>query len=136
MKMVMTKSILCPIDFSKSSEAALKWAAELSAILNYHLTILYPYRLLQSANGDAVHVKKKNEEQASKQFADLEKKILKGKNISFDFSPEVGFMNDRVDYHLKKEAIVIMVISKSMNLNNENTEDFIGHANVPVLVVP
>ena len=133
----MNKSILCPIDFSESSENVLKWAAELSSRLNYHLTVLYPYRLLQAANGDAVFLKKQNEEHASKKFATLEKNYLKGKNISFDFSPEVGFVNDRIDYHLKKEAIVLMVVSKGMNFkNNESAEDLINHANVPVLVVP
>jgi nucleotide-binding universal stress UspA family protein len=133
----MTKSILCPIDLSESSENALKWAAELSSRLNYHLTILYPYRLLQAVDGDAVFLKKKNEEHASKKFADLEKNYLKEKNISFDFIPEVGFVNDRVDYHLKKEAIVLMVISKSMNFkNSESADDFINRSNVPVLVVP
>lgn len=115
---------------------ALKWAAELSDRLNYHLTILYPYRLLETVKADALTVKKKNEEQASRKFADIEKNILKEKNISFDFSPEVGFMNDRVDYHLKKEAIALMVISRNLNLNNENTDDFINHANIPVLIVP
>ena len=135
--MILQPSILCPIDFSESSESALKWAAELSSRLNYHLTIVYPYRLLQVANGEAIFLKKQNEENASKKFAALEKNYLRGKNISYDFSPEVGFVNDRVDYHLKKEAIVLMVISKNMNLkNSESTEEFINHTNVPVLVVP
>ena len=133
----MNKCILCPIDFSESSATALKWAAELSSKLNYHLMVLYPYRLLQLTNDDVVHLKKKNEEHASKKFADLEKHYLKGKNISFEFSPEIGFVNDRVDYHLKKEAIAMLVISKHLNLQgNETQEDFIRNANVPVLVVP
>lgn len=132
----MNKTILCPIDFSESSAVALKWAAELSSRLNYHLTILYPYRLIQLPNDDAIQIKKKNEEHASKKFADLEKHYLEGKNISFEFSPEVGFVNDRVDYHLKKEAIAMLVISRQMNLQNNDAEDLIGSSNVPVLIVP
>ena len=136
-KKIMAKSILCPIDFSESSLEALKWATELSSMLNCHLSVLYPYRLLQTSKNDVTDLKKKNEEQAAKKFAAVEKSHLKGKDISFDFSAEVGFLDDRVEYHLKKNHILMMVISKSMNnRNKENPEDFIDQSDVPVLVVP
>ena len=133
----MTKSILCPIDFTDSSARALKWAVDLSAQFNCHLTVLYPYRLLHATKGDVTQLKQKNEEQAVKKFEALQKSHLNGKNLSFDFSPEVGFTNDRVEYHVRKNSVLMLVISESMNLaSKENQEEFIEHLNVPVLLVP
>ena len=82
-------------------------------------------------------LKKKNEEQAVQKFAAVEKNYLKNKGITFDFSAEVGFINDRVEYHLKKDPVLMIVISKNMNhTNTENAEDFIDKPGVPVLVIP
>ena len=133
----MAKTILCPIDFSESSLHALKWAVELSSRYNSHLTILYPYRLLQAPKEDVLQLKKKNEETAILKFADIEKDYLKEKSISFDFTPEVGFLTDRIDDHLRKNSILMMVIGKNMNsASQENLGDLITNLKVPVVVVP
>jgi nucleotide-binding universal stress UspA family protein len=133
----MPKSILCAIDFSESSLNALKWAAELSARFNSHLTVLYPYRLLQATKEDVVELKKKNVELATRKFEALENDYLNGKVMSFEFSPEVGFLTDRIEDHLRKNSILLMVIGKNMNsTNQENLDDLINHVKVPVVVIP
>lgn len=133
----MPKSILCAIDFSESSLNALKWAAEFSARFNTHLTVLYPYRLLQTSKEDVVELKKKNVELATRKFEALENDYLNGKVTSFEFSPEVGFLTDRIEDHLRKNSILMMVIGKNMNsTNQENLDDLINQVKVPVVVIP
>ena len=134
---IMAKTILCPIDFSESSIHALKWAAELSAQYNCHLTVLYPYRLLQAGKEDVLQVKKKNEDSALQKFELLEKEYLNGKTVSFDFIPEVGFLSDRIEDHLRKNSVLLMVIGKNMNsASQENLGDLITNVKVPIVVVP
>jgi nucleotide-binding universal stress UspA family protein len=133
----MAKTILCPIDFSESSLHALKWAVELSARYSCHLTVLYPYRLLQAPKEDVLQLKKKNEESAIQKFESLEKDYINGKAISFDFTPEVGFLADRIDDHLRRNSILMMVIGKNMSsASQENLGDLITNVKVPVVVVP
>ena len=133
----MAKTILCPIDFSESSIHALKWAVELSARYNCHLTVLYPYRLLQAPKEDVLQLKKKNEESAIQKFESLEKDYINGKVISFDFTPEVGFLADRIEDHLRRNSILMMVIGKNMNsASQENLGDLITNVKVPVVVIP
>jgi nucleotide-binding universal stress UspA family protein len=133
----MAKSILCALDFSESSLNALKWAAELSSRFNCHLTVLYAYRLLQTTREDVVQLKKKNEEIATRKFEALENDYLNGKVISFDFTAEVGFLTDRIEDHLRKNSILMMVIGKNMNsTNQENLEDLMKRVKIPVVVIP
>jgi nucleotide-binding universal stress UspA family protein len=133
----MSKSILCAIDFSESSLNALKWAAELSAKFNSHLTVLYPYRLLQTSKEDVVELKKKNVELATRKFEALENDYLNGKVTSFEFTPEVGFLTDRIEDHLRKNSILMMVIGKNMNSSSqENLDDLLNSVKVPVVVIP
>jgi nucleotide-binding universal stress UspA family protein len=133
----MSKSILCAIDFSESSLNALKWAAEFSAKFNSHLTVLYPYRLLQTSKEDVVELKRKNVELATRKFEALENDYLNGKVTSFEFSPEVGFLSDRIEDHLRKNHILMMVIGKNMNsASQENLDDLLHQVKVPVVVIP
>lgn len=133
----MSKSILCAIDFSESSLNALKWAAEFSAKFNSHLTVLYPYRLLQISKEDVMELKKKNVELATRKFEALENDYLNGKVTSFEFSAEVGFLTDRIEDHLRKNHILMMVIGKNMNsTSQENLDDLINNVKVPVVVIP
>ena len=133
----MAKSILCAIDFSESSLNALKWAVDLSARFSCHLTVLYPYRLIPAAKEDVVQVKKKNEEIATRKFEALENDYLNGKVVSFNFTAEVGFLADRIEDHLRKNSILMIVIGKNMNsTNQENLDEMISHVKVPVVVIP
>ncbi len=134
---IMAKPILCAIDFSESSRNAFKWAAELSSLYNCHLTILYPYRLLPEKKEDVTSLKIKNEAIAASMFEVLEHDYLSGKNISFEFRPEVGFVADRIEDHVRKNSIALLVIGKNMKAYvQENLADMIDQIKVPVVVVP
>lgn len=133
----MANSILCAIDFSESSLHALQWAADLSSRFNAHLTVLYPYRLMQTSKDDVLQLRKRNEEIALTKFGAIENEILNGKNISFDFKPEIGFVADRIEDHIRKNSILMLVIGKNMNAySQENLEQMVEQLKVPVVVVP
>jgi nucleotide-binding universal stress UspA family protein len=133
----MTKSILCAIDFSESSLHALQWAAELSSQFKCHLTVLYPYRLLQTSKGDVVGLKQKNLDMATQKFEVLKKEFLHGKVNSYNFSAEVGFLSDRIEDHIEKNSIMMMILGKNMNsASQDNLQDLINNISVPVLIVP
>jgi len=109
----------------------------MSSRFNCHLTILYPYRLLHASKEDVIQIKKKSEELAVRKFETIENDYLNGKVISFDFTAEVGFLADRIEEHLRKDSILMMVIGKNMNsANQENMDDVIRHVKVPVVVIP
>jgi len=133
-----TKTILCAIDFSESSIHALRWAVEIAVLLEAHLTIVYPYRLIHTGNGgEVVRMKKAIEEEAIRNFAPLEKDILIGASLSYDFSPEVGFISDRVRDHARKQALSFLVIGRMAGEgSSEVMRDLVDGIGVPMVVVP
>lgn len=131
------KTILCTIDFSKSTGQTIDWAVTMAQQLRAHLTILYTYRLIQSRGGEIVHLKKSIEEEANQKFQFIEKSHLKGKGISYDFRVEVGFVSDRIESHSKRNTLDFLIIDKSVkNNNNETLEELLEHINVPMLLIP
>ncbi|MFZ6010807.1 MAG: universal stress protein, partial [Bacteroidota bacterium] len=133
----MTKGILCTIDFSESSKDALKLAVSLAKLLNTHLTIIYPYRLVNSHNGEATEFKKQAEENAMKQFSSLEKQILFDSGVRYDFKIEVGFLSNRVKDHAKKNGLSFLVMGNKMNVtNNESFDELAESIQVPLVIVP
>jgi len=132
----MTNGVLCIIDFTPSSKEALKCAALLSKKLNCHLTILYTYRILKQ-NGEATSLKKQSEESASRNFISLEKEVLAGKGVSYDFIMEIGFINNRAEDHIKKNNISFLVIDKGVTMRNkESFDDLAGKLQIPYVIVP
>jgi len=132
----MTNGVLCTIDFTDSSKEALKWSVDMSKKLNCHLSILYTYRLFKQ-NGEAVAVRKQTEEVAYRNFAALEKEVLAGEGISYDFKIEVGFIDDRVEDHIKKNKIDFLVMDKGMTLRNkESFDDLVKELQIPIVIVP
>lgn len=133
----MTNTILCAIDFSESSLDALKWAADLASNFKCHLTVLYPYRLVQTSKEDVMEMKQKNMTLASEKFDVLKNDYLNEKVISFDFSAEVGFLADRIDDYLRKKSILMVVISKKMgSFGEERLDDLIAQVKVPLMIIP
>ncbi len=134
----MAKSIICVVDFSESSQNALQTAADLSAQNHTHLTVLYPYRLLQTSRGeDLMDLKKRKEAEAASKFAVLEKSVLKGKDVSFEFSSEIGFITDRIESRTRKLPIQFLVIGKSLLMaNKESFEELLTHLASPLIIVP
>lgn len=132
------KTILCAIDFSESSIHALRWAAEMAVLLEAHLTIVYPYRLIRAENGgEVVRMKRALEEEALRKFEPLRQDILAGVTISYDFLPEVGFISDRVRDHAQKKTLRFLVMGKMAgDGNKEILSDVVNEMKVPVVIVP
>lgn len=132
----MTNDILCTIDFSDSSKVAMKWSICLAKRLNSHLSILHTYRLFKQ-DGEVVGTKRKIEEEASKNFGVLEKELLAGTGITYDFRTEVGFVEDRIENHTKKNKIDFLVMGKGMSLRNKEAfDELLEHLQVPLVIVP
>lgn len=132
----MNRGILCAIDFSKASDEALRWSVALARELKADLTILYTYRL-NRFHGEVVALKKNIEEEAHRKFETVEKEILQGQGVDYEFKTEVGFVADRVEMHLKKNPVGFVVMDKHMGaLNKENFEELVQHIQVPLILVP
>lgn len=133
----LANSILCTIDLSESSKPAIRWAVTMAQQLKMHLTILYTYRLLQYRNGEVLQLKRTMEDEAKKQFILLEKELLIGRGVSYDFKTEVGFVTDRIEDHAKKNPLRFLVMNKNANESGKETiDDLMEHIHVPVLLVP
>lgn len=133
----MTKTILCTIDFSDSSKHALTWAINIAHKLNAPLTILYTYRLYSVKNSEAVELKKQLESKAQDNFHLLEKDLLEGRGIQYDFKTEVGFVTDRVENYVRNNSIGFLVMDKSMNFQNKEIfNELVDHIRIPLVIVP
>jgi len=139
-KPFMISTILCTIDFTDASKDALRWAVNISRQLKTHLTVLYVYRLLNGEpvkNGQAVQMKRKLEEDAKTKFASLEKEVLEGQGVVYDFITEVGFVTDRIADHAKNKSVRFLVMDKNMGAGSrESYDELIKHIDVPLVIVP
>lgn len=133
----MNDAILCTIDFSDSSRDVLLYAVNLSRQFQSHITVLYTYRLLNSQNGEAVEIRRKIEEQARQNFSVLEKEVLAGSGVSYDFKIEVGFVSNRVKEYAKKNGVSFLVMGKKMNgSSKESFDELAENLQVPLVIVP
>jgi sugar phosphate isomerase/epimerase len=131
----MTNGIVCTTDFSESSLGALKWSIEASKRLGSPLTILHTYRLNQ--NSDAISLKRKLNEEAIKNFDEIEREYLAGSGIKYNFKTEIGFVDDRVEEHLKSNKISFLVMGKGMSLHNkESFDDLLNQLKIPLVIIP
>jgi nucleotide-binding universal stress UspA family protein len=133
----MKKRILCAIDFSASSKQALLWSIDLAKKLNQPLTVLYIYRFLRPYNGEVVDMKKKIEDEALKNFSELEKELLIGQGVSYDFKTEVGFVADRAKDHVKKNGVDLLVVGQKMSTSNKQSfDELVADLQMPLVIVP
>jgi nucleotide-binding universal stress UspA family protein len=133
----MDTAILCTIDFSESSKDVLQYAVNLSKQLKCHIRVLYTYRLLSASGDEAVDMRKKTEEQAKLNFSVLEKEVLTGSGISYDFKIEVGFVSNRVREYAKNNNVSFLVMGKGMNgTSKESFDELAANLQVPLVIVP
>jgi hypothetical protein len=128
--------ILCTLDFSDSSQNALRLGIMLAKQLNAHLTLLYTFRLIKMPLNEAVVFKKKMEQEANNNFSLVEKDYLKDSGLTYDFKSEVGFMVHRVEDLILKQHIDFLIIDKKLPGNNEALDELISKVNVPIVLVP
>ena len=133
----MQNSILCAIDFLASSRETLQWAIANAGQTNSSLIILHAYRLNRPENGESVlDMRKKIEENAHLNFEELEKDLLMGRNIPYEFKTEVGFLAARVQEYSRNHPIQFLVISKAMTNHKESFDDLVENMQVPVVIIP
>jgi nucleotide-binding universal stress UspA family protein len=128
--------ILCTTDFSVSSQDALRWSIDLAKRLGAHITVLYTYRLFKR-DGEIINSKRIIEEEALLNFGKLERELLAGAGVDYDFKSEVGFVTDRVEEHAKKRDVSFLVMGRGMqSLNKEGFDELVSHLRVPLVIVP
>ena len=133
----INKGILCTIDFSDGSIAALKWAIKFSRELGCNLTILFAYRLSKNVSEEVVAWKKKMETDAKEKFTVLENAYLSGTHLKYEFRTEVGFVSDRIEEYSKKNPFSFLVMDRNMCTKSKDTfEELMEHLNVPLIIIP
>jgi nucleotide-binding universal stress UspA family protein len=136
------KEILCVVDFGENSEKVLKVAAELAKASKAHLIVLFAYRLIdQDHGGDMNALKKRLESQAERKFQDLKSTMPCLEKVAPEFYPEVGFVVGRINAHLAKNKIDIVIIGENQvkegnNQNNGDLEKLISTSRIPFIIVP
>lgn len=128
------------IDLSDSSAKVLQWAAEEALDHNSELLVVYTYRLKSLKESDQkIALKKQLEQEAYENFAKLKTSLSILDQVPHTFSPEVGFETDRLEAHMLKEPIRMMVLSnviaKAGELHSEWNE-FMSRMTVPMVLVP
>ena len=136
------KTILCAIDFSDSSLQALKWTVDIAQLTSWPITVLFCYRLIATeGNKETLDLKKDIESDAIKRFGEIERKLINGHAISYQFVAEVGFYSSRIETFIRKGSVGLLVMGNSIIKNfdeykNLSFEQFLKNTKVPVVIVP
>ena len=136
------KPILCVIDLSESSANVLEVAAKMATLKKAHLTILFPYRLIDYGyNGEAGKLKAKLEQDARENFSLIKNKIASMNDLSYEFQPEIGFAGDRINSFVKKNNLDMIIISQRQantisEINGMVLQHFIINSQIPFTIVP
>ena len=77
------------------------------------------------------------EADAARNFSIVEKEMLKGKGIKYEFKSEIGFVDDRIAEHVKNNEVSFLVMDRGLSARSkESLEDFIGNLQIPLVIVP
>ena len=136
------RQILCVIDLSESSGKLLDLAATIASACKAHLIVLFPYRLIDyTYRGDMASLKLKLETEAREKFQVFKQNLSLTENLSCEFQPEIGFIADRINAHVKHDSIdmVIVGLEETANTNDMkgfNLQNLIANSRLPFVVVP
>ncbi len=129
-------AIVCITDFSPSSNLALRWSVAMAEKIKAHLTVLHTFRLLHT-NGLGMQMKLRQEEQANKDFSVIEKSLLMGHPITYEFKTEVGFIADRIEDLERKNPIDLIVLSEKIRENNKEIfDELLQRIKMPLTIIP
>lgn len=137
-----TRGILCVIDLGESTPAVLNYAASIAACKKSPLLILFSYRLINTGRtSDVMDMKRVMEQDAITRFAAFEECCLFGKDIKYEFHPEIGFTGDRIHSYVKRGIVSMVVIGEQQAHTSDEgrtltLEQFISKKNIPVFIVP
>jgi nucleotide-binding universal stress UspA family protein len=136
------RPILCVIDLSESAVQVLEVAAKMAYAYKSHLTILFPYRLIDNGyHGEISQLKGKLEQEAGEKFLSLKKQAPVLDQVSHEFQAEIGFPADRINSFVRRNKIDSVVISqRQAHLMNEvnplTLETLIMNSKLPFVIVP
>lgn len=126
-------SILCIIDFSPSSERALRWAACFAKQINAHLIVLHPFRLLLH-EGNPIQLAKAQSEKAFSNFHRVEKHVLQSCKVTYEFKAEIGFIVDRIEAYASNRTIDLLVVDKKQE--SGVFDEILQRVKIPIAIIP
>lgn len=136
------RPILCVIDLAQTSVQVLKVAARMVYAYKSHLTILFPYRLIDHQHrGEILTLKIKLEQEANEKFTSLKIQVPLLDEISYDFQAEIGFPADRINSYVRRNKVDLVVLSQrqanQMNeVNPMALPNLITNSRLPFTIVP
>ena len=136
------REILCVIDLTESSGKVLEVAAGIANAYHSHLTVLFPYRLIDYGyNGEMATLKAKLETEARQKFLLQKKNLPIMDQVSYEFQPEIGFLADRINAHVKRDKLDMVIIGQQQSITTNdikgfNLQNLITHSKLPFMIVP
>jgi hypothetical protein len=135
------RPILCVIDLSKSAADVVEVASSIASECSAHLIVLFAYRLIgHETSADIPRMKRDLDAEAKAKFDELEGSVLSlHPGLSFEFNAEVGFISDRVNFHIRKNKVGMIVMSPSPGGHFQDygtLHQFIEQYHIPVVLVP
>jgi hypothetical protein len=136
------RPILCVVDLTDSALQVLEVAARMAYAYKSHLTILFPYRLIDNGyRGEISKLKTKLEQDARDKFMIMKTKVAALDQLSFDFQSEIGFPVDRISAFVTSTKVDAVVISqRQANLINDanhlTLQSLISNSKLPFVIVP
>ena len=133
---------MCVVDLTESSAKVLEMAARISKACNGQLLVLFPYRLIDYGyRGDMASLKLKLETEAKGKFNELKKNLADMEDLPCEFQAEIGFLADRINAHVKRNTIDMVIVGQKQAASTNDIRDFnlqslITNSRLPFMIVP
>ena len=114
---MLQSSALLPMDFSAASLDAVNGAVQFCKENDLELIILHTYRLIREPNTsqeEGVSIKEHFDKRAQHEFHKIQEQVLNRELVPYQFISEVGFIDDRIAYNLKKRPVEVILLGKPM----------------------